>query len=83
MSTTVDKSADITRVQQLIHRVLTANDLLLEVPPPDVHVVDDPAAGITFAIRPYTNQKNLDAVRTAIIKGVRDELRNAGIDVVK
>ena len=31
---TVDKSADITRVQQLIHRVLTANDLLLEVPPP-------------------------------------------------
>jgi hypothetical protein len=48
-----------------------------------VHVVDDPAAGITFAIRPYTKQKNLDAVRTAVIKDVRDELRSAGIEVVK
>jgi len=80
---TVDKTSDINRVQQLLQRSLAGNDLVMEVPPPDVHLVDDAAAGITFAIRPYTKQKNLDAVRTSIARAARDELRAAGIDLVK
>ncbi|MEP7218372.1 MAG: mechanosensitive ion channel family protein, partial [Bacteroidota bacterium] len=80
---TIAPNSDITKTQQIIHRVLAGNDLILDVPRPDVHVVEDPAAGITIAIRPYAKLKNADAVRTTVNKTVREELRAAGTEVMK
>jgi small conductance mechanosensitive channel len=80
---TVPNSTDITRVQQIIHRLLAANELVLEVPNPEIQIVEDPSLGVTIAVRPFTKLRNVEAVRTTVSKAIREELRNAGIDVVK
>jgi small conductance mechanosensitive channel len=80
---TVDANTDITRAQQIIHRLLADNDMVLEVPHPDLQIVEDPAAGITIAVRPYAKLRNAEAVRTTVSKSIREELRAAGIAVVK
>jgi small conductance mechanosensitive channel len=80
---TVDASTDITKTQQVIHRVLAANELVLDVPQSEMQIVEDPAAGLTIAVRPFTKLRNVESVRTMLSKEIREELRNANIPVVK
>jgi len=83
MKVTVESNTDITRTQQVIQRLLATNELVMEIPRPEVQVVEDDSPGVTIAVRPYTKLKNADAVRTIITKQLREELRNAGIEVVR
>jgi small conductance mechanosensitive channel len=80
---TVAPSTDITRAQQIIHRLLSNNDLVLDVPHPELQIIEDPALGITIAVRPFTKLRNVEAVRTTVSKAIREELRSAEIEVVK
>lgn len=80
---TVDQGSDISRMQQILQRVMASNDLILEAPRPEVQVVEDPGDGITIAIRPYTRLHHTESVQTMISKVAREELRAAGIEVVR
>jgi len=79
----VDKDTDITRTQQIIQRLLAGNDMILEVPRPEVQVVENPAEGIMIAVRPYVKLRYADSVLTVVSKEVREELRAAGIMVLR
>jgi small conductance mechanosensitive channel len=83
MKVMVAPETDITRAQQVIQRMLASNDLILEVPRPDVQVVEGESTGITIAVRPYSKLRNAEAVRTTVNKEIREELRRAGIEVLK
>jgi small conductance mechanosensitive channel len=80
---TVSPDADITRVQQIIQRLLVANDLVMEIPRPEVQVVEDESPGISIAVRPYAKLKDCEAVRTTVAKQVQEALREAGVEVLK
>lgn len=80
---TVALDTDIGRVQQIIHRVVATNELVLQIPPAEIHIVDDPAVGITVATRVHAKFRTVDAVRTGLSKSIREELRAAEIVVVK
>ena len=80
---TVDQESDITRTQQILQRLMAGNDTILEAPRPEVQVVEDPADGITIAIRPYTKLHHAESVQTMISKAAREELRTAGIQVLR
>ncbi len=80
---TLEKGSDISRAQQVIHRSLGSNDLIMDVPRPEVQVIEDPAEGITIAIRPYSRLRNSESVRSTVSKEVREELQKANIQVLK
>ena len=83
MKVMVTADSDITRAQQVIQRMLSNNDLVLEVPRPDVQVIEGESQGITIAVRPFAKVKNAEALRTTVTKDLREELRRAGIEVLK
>jgi small conductance mechanosensitive channel len=83
MKVTIAGDSDITRAQQVIQRLLGQNELVLEVPRPEVQVLEDDSPGVTIGIRPYAKLRNADAVRTTIMRDVRAELQRSGIDVVR
>jgi small conductance mechanosensitive channel len=83
MKVTLAGNADISKAQQVIHRLLANNDMILDVPPPEVKVIEDESSGVTLAIHPYTNLKNVDAVRTTVSRDVREELRRIGVEVLR
>jgi small-conductance mechanosensitive channel len=53
MKVTLAGNADITRAQQVIQRLLSQNELVLEIPRPEVQVLEDDTPGVTIGIRPY------------------------------
>lgn len=79
----IEKDNDITRAQQIIHRLMVGHDMILEIPRPEVQVVEDPGDGITIAVRPYVKLRNADSVKTMLSKEVRQEMRAAGISVLR
>jgi small conductance mechanosensitive channel len=83
MKVTVAVDTDITRTQQIIQRLVSTNDLVMEVPRPEVQVVEDDSPGITIAIRPCAKLQNVDAVRTTITRDVQESLQRGGIEVLK
>lgn len=83
MKVLLGPDSDISRAQQVIQRLLSNNDLVLEVPRPEVQVVEGESAGITIAVRPFAKLKNTEAVRTTVNKEIREELRRAGIEMLK
>ncbi len=83
MKVTLEPSSDISRAQQLIHRILVTNDLVLEIPHPEVQVVEDESPGITLAVRAYAKLKNAEAVRTTATKQIREELRQGGVEITR
>jgi small conductance mechanosensitive channel len=83
MKITVASDTDITKAQQIILRLLAANDLVLDIPHPEIQIVEDPSLGLTIAVRPFSKLRNVEAVRTTVSKTIREELRSAGITIVK
>jgi small conductance mechanosensitive channel len=83
MKITITGDSDITRAQQVIQRLLGQNELVLEVPRPEVQVLEDDSPGVTIGVRPYAKLRNADAVRTTVMRDLRAELQRAGIDVVR
>lgn len=83
MKVTVATDENITRVQQIIQRLVSTNELVLEIPRPEVQVVENDSPGITIAVRPCTKLMNVDAVRTTITRQIQEALQQAGIDVLK
>lgn len=83
MKVLIAGDSDITRAQQVIQRMLNTNDLVLEVPRPEVQVVEGDSAGVAIAVRPYAKLRNAEALRTTVTKEIREELRRAGIEVLK
>lgn len=87
---TVDVHADIPLVQKLIHEVIDRHAEALGTSKADVHVIDDYAAGtpaappgITLSIRPNTAVGNVEVVRTTLSIAIREELRTAGVTIVR
>ncbi len=80
---TVEAGADLPKVLELLNAAMLSNELVLATPPPDVQILEDPAAGITIAMRPYARVEHLDRVRTTLSRTVREELRAAGIPFVR
>ena len=83
MKVTIAGDSDITRAQQVVQRLLSQNELVLEVPRPEVQVLEDDSPGVTIGIRPCARLRNADAVRTTVIRDVLAELQRAGIDVLR
>jgi small-conductance mechanosensitive channel len=83
MKVTVSPDANITKVQQVIQRMVSTNDLVMVIPRPEVKVIEDDSPGITIAIRPYTQLNNAETVRTTITKEVQEALQETGIEVLK
>jgi small conductance mechanosensitive channel len=83
MKVTLAGDADITRAQQVIQRLLGQNELVLEVPRPEVQVLEDDSPGITIGIRPYARLRHVESVRTTVMRDVRAELQKHGIEVVR
>ncbi len=83
MKVTVAGNTDIGRAQQIVHRLLAENELILDVPHPEVKVIEDDSPGVTIAIFPFSRLKNVDAVRTTVSRDVREELKKSGIEVLK
>jgi small conductance mechanosensitive channel len=81
MQITLPGNADVGRAQQVIQRLLMGNELVLEVPRPEVQVIESDSPGVTIGIRPFAKLRNAEAVRTTIMRDVRTELQNAGIEV--
>lgn len=79
----IERDTDITRAQQIIHRLMVGHDMILEIPRPEVQVVEDPGDGITIAVRPYVKLRNADNVCAMLSKEVRQEMRTAGISVLR
>ncbi|MBS1912366.1 MAG: mechanosensitive ion channel family protein [Bacteroidetes bacterium] len=79
----VETGSDMQRVLQIVRRTLESNDLVAATPRPDVHIVDDPGAGITVAMRPYVRLEYMDAMKTAVAAAVREALRAAEINVLR
>lgn len=75
--------ADIAKAQQVIQRLLGQNELVLDVPRPEVQVLEDDTPGVSIGIRPYARLRNADAVRTTIMRDIWAELARAGIDVAR
>ncbi len=80
---TLAKGTDISRAQEIINRTLATNDLVMEVPRPEVQVIEDPTEGITIAIRPCSRLRNADTLRSTLNKEMREEFHRANIDVIK
>jgi small conductance mechanosensitive channel len=83
MKVTVSPDSDISRIQQSIQRILSTNDLILEIPRPEVQVIEDDSPGITIAVRPYARLNNAEAVRTTMAKQVHEALQQSGVEVLK
>lgn len=83
MRVTLNGDADINRAQQVIQRLLNQNELVLEVPRPEVQVLEDDSPGVTIGIRPYARLRNAESVRTTVQRDVRAELQRVGIEVVR
>lgn len=83
MKVTIAGDSDITRAQQVIQRLLNTNELVLEIPRPEVQVLEDDSPGVTIGIRPYVRLRNAESVRTTVMRDLRAELQGAGITVVK
>lgn len=83
MTLMLPDDTDFAKAQQVIHRLLMQNELVLEVPRPEVQVLESDSPGVTIGIRPYAKLRNAEAVRTTIMRDVRAELQKAGIDVAR
>jgi small conductance mechanosensitive channel len=83
MKVTIAGDSDITKAQQVVQRLLNTNELVLEIPRPEVRVLEHDSPGVTIGIWPYALLRNAEAVRTTVMRDVRSELQRAGIEVVK
>ncbi|MBC8145198.1 MAG: mechanosensitive ion channel family protein [bacterium] len=83
MMITLHGDADIAKAQQVIQRLLIQNELVLEVPRPEVQVLENDSPGVSIGVRPYAKLRNAEAVRTTIMRDIRAELLNAGIEVAR
>lgn len=80
---TLSENVDINKAQQIIHRLLEENELVLEIPRPEVKVAESNTPGVMLSICPYTLLKNADAVRTTVARDVRQELKRHEIELAK
>lgn len=83
LTVTVGEDVEITRAQQLIQRLFITNDQILEIPRPDVQVEQGDSSGVKLAIHCYARLRDAVAVRTSLIKQIREQLRAEEIKVLK
>lgn len=83
MRVTVDDGTDVNRAIQIIQQALRKNDEILEIPHPEVKVLEDESPGITIGIQPFATPKRELQVRDSVPRDVRSALQAAGIEVLK
>ncbi len=83
MLVTVPDATDVDRAIDIVRSALEKNHHTLDVPRPEVKVVEDETPGITIGIQPFAIPKDETTVRDSIPREVRAALQRAGIPVLR
>lgn len=73
--------ADLKKAQNILTRIVEADDRILKDPPPQIAVLALGASSVDFAVRPWVNSSDYWDVHFHLMQTIKTELDDAGIAI--
>ena len=83
MKVTLADDTDVERAIAVVRAALRKNEHVIDIPRPEVKLIEDEASGITIGVQPYALPTSEIEVRDSVPMQVRSALQSAGIEVLK